>query len=60
MNEDDEEMLDETETPKVYDTSERDGRYAPIRSKPEWDALQIQADVEMSGEILDTNIRLSN
>ena len=56
-DEDGEEMPEETGTPKVYDTSERDGRFAPIRTNPEEDALQIHTDCEISGEYLQTNIR---
>ena len=35
-DDDDEQMPEETgtSTPKVYDTSERGGRYEPIRTKP--------------------------
>ena len=57
---DDEEMPEETWTPKLYDTSERDGRCAPIRMNPEEDALQIHTDGEISGENIKTNIRRSN
>ena len=53
--EDDEEMPEETGTPKVYDTSERDGRYAPIRTNKEEDALQIHTDDEISAENFKTN-----
>ena len=49
-----------TPTPKVYDTSERDGRYAPIRTNPEEkDALQLNPDDEISGENIKTRIRRS-
>ena len=48
-----------TPTPKIYDTSERDGRYAPIRTNPEEDALQLDTDGEISGENLKTTIRRS-
>ena len=41
-----------TPTPKTYDTSERDGRYAPIRTNPEEDALQLDTDGEILGENL--------
>ena len=38
-DDDDEEMPEETGTPtKVYDTSERNGSYVPIRTSPEEDA----------------------
>ena len=56
---DDEEMPEETGTPTVYDTSERDGRYVPIRTNPE-DALQLHTDREITGENLKTQIRRSN
>ena len=59
-DDDDEEMPEETGTPKVYDTSERDGRYAPIRTNPEEDAIQLHTDGEISGENLKTNIRRSS
>ena len=48
-----------TPTPKVYDTSERDGRYTPIRTNPEEDALQLHTDGEISGENIEKSIRLS-
>ena len=48
-----------TPKPKIYDTSERDGRYAPIRRSPEEDALQLHTNGEISGENLKTNIRRS-
>ena len=57
----DEEMPEKTgtPTPKVYDTSERDGRYIPIRTNPEEDALQLHTDGEISGENIETNLRRS-
>ena len=57
----DEEMPEEigTSTPKVYDSSERDGRYIPIRTNQEEDALQLHTDGEISGEKIETNIRRS-
>ena len=60
-HDDDEEMPEEigTPTPKIYDTFERDGRYAPIRINLEEDALQLHTDGEISGENLKTNIRRS-
>ena len=59
--EDDEEMAEELGTPrqKLYDTSERDGRYAPMRTNPKEDARQLHTDGEISGENLKTNIRRS-
>ena len=62
-DDDDEEMPEETGTPiKVYDTSERNGSYVPIRTSPEEDALQIYTDGETTGEILENQnqIRRSN
>ena len=53
-------MPEETGTPKVYDPSERYGRYAPIRINPEEDALQLHTDGEISGENLKTNTRRSS
>ena len=54
-DDDDEEMPVETGTPKIYDTSERDGRYAPTRKNPQEDALQLHTDEKISGENLKTN-----
>ena len=59
-DEDDEEMPEETGTLKIYDTSERDGRHASIRTNPEEDTLQIHTDGDISGMNLETNIRRSN
>ena len=59
-DEDDEEVPEEIGTPKTYDTSERDGRYAPILTNPEEDARQIHTDGEIPGENLESNIRRSN
>ena len=56
-------MPEETGTPiKVYDTSERNGSYVPIRTCPEEEALQIYTDGETTGEILENQnqIRRSN
>ena len=56
-------MPEETGTPtNVYDTSERNGSYIPIRTNPEEDALQIYTDGEMTGENLENQnqIRRSN
>ena len=59
-DDDDEEMPEETGTPtEVYDTSERDGNYVPIRTSPEEDALQIYTDGEITGENLEKQIRRS-
>ena len=62
-DDDDEEMPEEIGTPiKVYDTSERNGSYEPIRTNPEEDALQIYTDGETTGENLENQnqIRRSN
>ena len=59
-DDDDEEIPEETGTQKTYDTSERDGLYAPIRINPEEDALQLYTDGEISGENLKTNTRRSS
>ena len=59
-DEDDKEMPEETETPKIYEASEQDGRYVPIRTNREEDALQIHTNGEISGEHLETQIRPSN
>ena len=49
-DEDDEEIPEEAG--KTYDTSEKDGRYAPIQTDPENDVIQIHTDEEMpQGEI---------
>ena len=44
----DEEMPDVTGRP-AYETCKRDGRYIPIQTNPEDDALQIRTDGETSG-----------
>ena len=46
MDDDDDEEMPE-EVRKTYDTSVRDGRYAPIRTDPENDVIQIHTDGEM-------------
>ena len=53
----DEEMPEEVGTPAQNGTSERDGRYIPIRTNPEEDALQLHTDGEISCENIETNIR---
>ena len=45
-DDDDEEMLEETGN-RSYDTSEREGRYEPIRTNPEEDVIQIHTDGEL-------------
>ena len=59
-DDEDDEIPEEFGTKKKYDTSERDGRYALIRTNPEEDALQIHTDGEIPGENFETNIRRSN
>ena len=49
-DDEDDEIPEEFGTPKKYDTSERDGRYA----------LQIHTDGEIPVENFETNIRRSN
>ena len=56
-DEDDEEIPEETGTPIVYDTSEKDGRYVPIRTNAEEDALQLHTDSEITGDNLKTQMR---
>ena len=58
-DDEDEEMPEETGN-ITYDTSERNGRYAPIQTNPEDDAIQILTEDEISGENLEHNIRRSN
>ena len=53
-------MPEETGTPIVYDTSEKDGRDVPIRTNPEEDALQLHTDSEITGDILKTQMRRTN
>ena len=63
-------MPEEAGTPIVYDTSEKDGRYVPIRTNPEEeDTLQLQPccnynaaifDSEITGEKLKTQTRRTN
>ena len=59
-DEDDEDVPEEIETPKIYDTSERSGKYIPIRTNQEEDALQIHTDGEIPGENLENKVRRSN
>ena len=57
---DDEEEIP-VETGRVYDTSEKDGRYGPIRTDPENDSLQIHTEGErLQVENLKHNVRQSN
>ena len=44
---DDEEEMPEDTGDLVYDTSERDGRFEPIRTSPEEDVIQIHNDGEI-------------
>ena len=60
-DDEDEEMPEEIGTPIVYDTSEKDGRYVPIRTNPEEeDTLQLHTDSEITGEKPKTQIRRTN
>ena len=45
-DDDDEEMPEETGN-RSYDTSEREGRYEPIRTNPDEDVIQIRTDGEI-------------
>ena len=58
-DDEDEEMPEETGN-ITYDTSERNGKYVPIQTNPEDDAIQIHTEDEISGENLEHNIRRSN
>ena len=58
-DDDDEEMPETTGRPN-YDTSERNGRYVPIHTNPEEDAIQIDTDGEIPGENTEKIIRRSN
>ena len=54
-------MPEEIGTPIVYDTSEKDGRYVPIRTNPEEeDTLQLHTDSEITGEKPKTQIKRTN
>ena len=58
-DEDDEEMPEEAG--KTYDTSAKDGRYAPIQTDPENDVIQIHTDGEMpQGDNSENKHRRSN
>ena len=59
-DDDDEEMPEETGN-RSYDTSERDGRYEPIRTNPEEDVIQIHTDGEIpQGANIENKTRRSN
>ena len=58
-DDDDEEEMPE-EAGKTYDTSEKEGRYSPIRTDPENEAIQIHTDGEVPhGENTENNHRRS-
>ena len=60
-DDDDEEEMPEDTGDQVYDTSERDGRYEPIRTNPEEDVIQIHTDGEIpEGEKIENTIRRSS
>ena len=60
-DDDDEEMPEETGN-RTYDTSERNGRYQPIQTNPEEDAIQNHTDGDdiPQGENTDKKIRRSS
>ena len=60
-DDDDEEMPEETGN-RTYDTSERNGRYQPIQTNHEEDAIQIHTDGDEipQGENTDNKIRRSS
>ena len=46
---------------RIYDTSERDGRYEPIRSSPEEDVIDFRTDGEgPQGKKIENTIRRSS
>ena len=57
---DDDDEIPETTGRQTYDTSERNGRYVPIQTNPEVDALQLHTDGEIPGENNKNIIRHSN
>ena len=57
--EEDEEMPEATGR-QTYDTFERNGKYIPIQTNPEDDAIQIHTDGEISCQNTETIIRRSN
>ena len=59
-DDDEDEEMPEVTRDITYETSERNGSYAPIQTSPDEDAIQIHADGEISGENLDHKIRRSN
>ena len=48
-DDDDEEKMPEATGRQTYDVSERNGKYIPIQTNPEDDAIQIHTDGEKSG-----------
>ena len=50
-DDDDEEEMPEDTGDRVYDTSERDGRYEPIRTSPVEDVIPIHTDGEIPQKI---------
>ena len=59
-NDEDVEEMPETIGRQTYDTSERNGRYVPIQTNPEDDALQLHTDGEIPGKNNKYIIRRSN
>ena len=45
---------------QTYNTSEPNGKYFPIQTNPEDDAIKIHTDGELSGNNTETIIRRSN
>ena len=59
-DDDDDEDLPEETGNRTLDTTERDGRYEPIRTSPEEDVIQIHTDGESpQGEKIENKIRRS-
>ena len=60
-DDDDEEEMSEDTGDRIYDTSERDGRYEPIRTSTEEDVTQIHTDGEIpQGEKIENTIQRSS
>ena len=57
---DDAEEMPETIGRQTYDTSERNGKYVPIQTNKEDDAIQIHTDGEISSDNTETIIERSN
>ena len=57
---DDEEEMPEATGRQTYDNCERNGKYIPIQTNPEDDAIQIHINGEISVENTETIIQCSN